>query len=86
MGLYLVVEPEEGERARAGVRADDRAQRDDELELGLRPPPADERLELGRPLRRCGMRDAEPELRLVPGLRLERAASSANAFRSPRTA
>ena len=54
-----------------GVRADHRAETDDELELRLRPPFAHELLELGRPLGGGGVRDGEPELRLVPRLGLE---------------
>src|SRR5262245_46460241 len=54
------------------MRADDRAERDDQLELRLRAPLAHERLELGGPLGSRSVRDGQPIRGLVPRLRLER--------------
>src|SRR5215469_14333983 len=70
--LELIAEPEQRERARAGVRADHCAERDHELEIGVRPLLAHQSLKLGCAFRRCGVRDAEPVRRLVLRLGLER--------------
>ena len=55
--LRVVLEPEEADRARAGVGADDGAEVLDELDLGLRPRLRDEVGEHLDPLRRVGVGD-----------------------------
>src|SRR4051794_41164044 len=72
LGLLVVREPEEADRAGAGVRADDGAERRLELELGLRPQVAQHLLELHHLLRRVRVRDADAKARRVGRLRLQR--------------
>ena len=60
-----ILEPEEPDRAGACMRADDRAERGGDLDLGVRTNVANELLELGHPLGRLRVGDANSEPRLI---------------------
>ena len=60
-----IVEPEEADGARAGVRADDRAERRRDVDLRLRPKVGDERAQRLLALRRIRVRDADAQVRRV---------------------
>ena len=65
--LRVVLEPEEADRARAGMGADDCAEVLDELDLGLRPRLRDEVGQHLDPLRCVGVRDRDPQAGHVLG-------------------
>ncbi len=61
----VVLEPEEADRARAGMRPDDSAEALNQLDLGLRPQLVREGREVLDPLRRVGVGDRDTKPRLV---------------------
>jgi hypothetical protein len=67
------------------VRSHDRPEGGDDLDLGRRPPLANHLAQRFGPLRCVGMRDPDPQRRLVARVGREGVLELQNAFRLPRT-